>query len=64
MSNLPATTDNSHEAQALRQAAVDACDCPKCGALKGHACATTNGGYYNPRFNVHRQRLIRAQEKR
>jgi hypothetical protein len=53
---------NSPQAQAARKAAVAAVACPKCGASKGFACQTAKGGYYNPRYNVHAERLQLAKE--
>jgi hypothetical protein len=57
---IPAATDNSKKAQAVRVAAVKAVGCPKCGAPIGFACKTTKGGNYNARFNVHVERLRAA----
>lgn len=57
MAKIPDLPDNSPEAQAFRLAAIDSCDCPKCGATKGFGCKAKNGGSYNPRYMVHRPRL-------
>lgn len=51
------SNDASPEAQAFRQAAVKARGCPRCGVPAGSACKTPSGGYYNPRYNVHKERL-------
>jgi ribosomal protein L37AE/L43A len=56
----PPSTDNSPSAQAFRRAAVANWHCPKCGAPKGFGCKAKNGGGYNPSYNVHGTRLIRA----
>lgn len=39
-------------------------DCPKCGRKKGYPCKTKHGGYYNPRYFVHYERMGRLKKSR
>jgi hypothetical protein len=63
---IPRADDNSKAAQVIRIAAVEAYDCPRCGARAGAACYAKSGrgGSYDPAYTVHAARLKAADPKR